>query len=93
MSGAIHPLPQYAFMAWCLVKTQGQLYLYIYLRKAGCEEVNSKELVLDLPKFKCQNFITKKMKLLQQECFDQVNNCQLFNKENVTMQLITLLFN
>jgi hypothetical protein len=27
MSGAIHPLPQYAFMAWCLVKAQGQLYL------------------------------------------------------------------
>jgi hypothetical protein len=25
MSGAIHPLPQYAFMAWCLVKAQGQL--------------------------------------------------------------------
>jgi hypothetical protein len=31
MSGAIHPLPQYAFMAWCLVKAQGQLYLFIYL--------------------------------------------------------------
>jgi hypothetical protein len=27
MGGAIHPLPQYAFMAWCLVKAQGQLYL------------------------------------------------------------------
>jgi hypothetical protein len=27
MSGAITPLPQYAFMAWCLVKAQGQLYL------------------------------------------------------------------
>jgi hypothetical protein len=27
MSGAIHPLPQYAFMAWCLAKAQGQLYL------------------------------------------------------------------
>jgi hypothetical protein len=26
-SGAIHPLPQYAFMAWCSVKAQGQLYL------------------------------------------------------------------
>jgi hypothetical protein len=26
---AIHPLPQYAFMAWCLVKAQGQLYLYL----------------------------------------------------------------
>jgi hypothetical protein len=31
MSGAIPPLPQYAFMAWCLVKAQGQLYLYLYL--------------------------------------------------------------
>jgi hypothetical protein len=30
MSGAINPLPQYAFMAWCLVKAQGQLYLFIY---------------------------------------------------------------
>jgi hypothetical protein len=29
MSGAIHTLPQYAFMAWCLVKAQGQLYLYL----------------------------------------------------------------
>jgi hypothetical protein len=28
MSGAIHPLLQYAFMAWCLVKAQGQLYLF-----------------------------------------------------------------
>jgi hypothetical protein len=28
MSGAIPPLPQYAFMAWCSVKAQGQLYLY-----------------------------------------------------------------
>jgi hypothetical protein len=24
----LHSLPQYAFMAWCLVKAQGQLYLY-----------------------------------------------------------------
>jgi len=23
--------PQYTFMAWCLVKAQGQLYLYIYV--------------------------------------------------------------
>jgi hypothetical protein len=28
MSGAIPLLPQYAFMAWCSVKAQGQLYLY-----------------------------------------------------------------
>jgi hypothetical protein len=28
MHGAIPPLPQYAFMAWCLVKAGGQLYLY-----------------------------------------------------------------
>jgi hypothetical protein len=28
MSGDIPPLPQYAFMAWCSVKAQGQLYLF-----------------------------------------------------------------
>jgi hypothetical protein len=33
MSGAIPPLPQYAFMAWCSVKAQVQLYLYLYIRK------------------------------------------------------------
>jgi len=27
MSGAINPRPQYAFMAWCLVKAQGEFYL------------------------------------------------------------------
>jgi len=27
MHGAIPPFPQYAFMAWCSVKAQGQLYL------------------------------------------------------------------
>jgi hypothetical protein len=27
MSGAIHPLPQYAFMAWCLVKSTGTTLL------------------------------------------------------------------
>jgi hypothetical protein len=29
MSGAVPPLPQYAFMAWCSVKAQGQLYLLL----------------------------------------------------------------
>jgi hypothetical protein len=29
MSGAILQLPQYASMAWCSVKAQGQIYLYI----------------------------------------------------------------
>jgi hypothetical protein len=55
MSGAIPPLPQYAFMAWCLVKAQGQLcllpLLFSYaamarsvrprLRKQGRGEVDS----------------------------------------------------
>jgi hypothetical protein len=30
MCGAIPPLPQYAFMAWCSVKAQGQFYLLIF---------------------------------------------------------------
>jgi hypothetical protein len=28
MRGAIPPLPQNAFMVWCSVKAQGQLYFY-----------------------------------------------------------------
>jgi len=28
--GVTPPLPQYAFMEWCSVKAQGQLYLYLY---------------------------------------------------------------
>jgi hypothetical protein len=36
MSGAVPPLPQYAFVAWCSVKAQGQLYLCLLPeRKAG----------------------------------------------------------
>jgi hypothetical protein len=31
MRGAIHPLPQYAFMAWCPVKEKAQGLLYLYL--------------------------------------------------------------
>jgi len=31
MSGSVPPLLHYAFMAWCLVEAQGQLYLYLYL--------------------------------------------------------------
>jgi hypothetical protein len=30
MHGATPPFPQYAFMAWCSVKAQGQLYLYVH---------------------------------------------------------------
>jgi len=32
-SGAIPPRPLYAFMAWCSVKAQGQLYLYLYRKE------------------------------------------------------------
>jgi hypothetical protein len=33
MSGAIHPSHQYAFMAWCSVKAQGQLLPFIAYAK------------------------------------------------------------
>jgi hypothetical protein len=45
MNVAIPPFPQYAFMAWCLVKAQGQLYLYLYLR---CLLVRMGEFPLDI---------------------------------------------
>jgi hypothetical protein len=31
MSGAIHPFPQYAFMAWCLVKHRDNFTFYLHL--------------------------------------------------------------
>jgi hypothetical protein len=31
MHGAIPPLPQYVFTAWCSVKTQAQLYLILII--------------------------------------------------------------
>jgi hypothetical protein len=45
MSGAIPPLPLYAFMAWCSVKAQKQLCLY--LREIGWEGVNWMHLAQD----------------------------------------------
>jgi hypothetical protein len=33
MSGAVPPLAQYAFMAWCSAKAQGQLYLYLLVER------------------------------------------------------------
>jgi hypothetical protein len=39
MSVAIPPLPQYAFIAWCSVKAQGQLYL-LPLSKNESKEPN-----------------------------------------------------
>jgi hypothetical protein len=52
MRGDILPLPQYAFMVWCSVKAQGQLYLnfiyrYIYVtminKNATLKQKNKKK--------------------------------------------------
>jgi hypothetical protein len=51
MSGTIPPFPQYAFMAWCSVKAQGQLYLTFYqpggLFYAAAPRPASREIRLD----------------------------------------------
>jgi hypothetical protein len=49
MLGAIPPLPQYAFTAWCSVEVQGQLYLYRW-NGVFCdfEDVILADLVTDL---------------------------------------------
>jgi hypothetical protein len=47
MSGAISPLPQYAFMAWCSVKAQGQLYLYHYSILYNHPQKNPEDLMLE----------------------------------------------
>jgi hypothetical protein len=35
MRGAIPPLPQYAFMAWCSVKAQGKLHIFFFYKRLG----------------------------------------------------------
>jgi hypothetical protein len=42
MSGAIHPLPQYAFMAWCLVKSTGTTLPLPGLNLVGTQEVDER---------------------------------------------------
>jgi len=47
MSGALPSLHQYAFMAWCLVKAQGQLYLYQYQASIESRQINSQVKYMD----------------------------------------------
>jgi hypothetical protein len=44
MSGAITPLPQYAFMAWCSLKKKhrGQLYLYFSQTVKNIDDAKSR---------------------------------------------------
>jgi hypothetical protein len=48
MSGAIPPFPQYAYIAWCSVKAQGQLYLYLETVRAVRLKKKSMETSLSL---------------------------------------------
>jgi hypothetical protein len=59
MSGAIPPLPHYAFMAWCSVKAQGQLYLLSYLTTTISAVRTSELCVLkDLRKILLRSFFS-----------------------------------
>jgi hypothetical protein len=55
MNGAIPPLPQYAFMGWCLVKAQGQLYFFP-LRIRAVDITSRKTLIIFMHKFLCLQF-------------------------------------
>jgi hypothetical protein len=52
MRGATLPLAQYAFMAWCSRKAQGQLYVYICLYRYSFENSSySTDVYVELPSF------------------------------------------
>jgi len=38
MSGTVTPFPQYAFMAWCSAKAQGQLYILPFYNTVKWED-------------------------------------------------------
>jgi hypothetical protein len=44
MSGVIHPLPQYAFMAWCLVKHRDSFTFKREKLAGGCRILHNEEL-------------------------------------------------
>jgi hypothetical protein len=46
MSGAIPPFPQYAFMAWCSVKSLGQLYFYLYFTNREEAKINGENYII-----------------------------------------------
>jgi hypothetical protein len=48
MRGAVLPLPQYAFMAWCSTKAQGQLYFYLTLKHFRMLLTEHRYMVLEL---------------------------------------------
>jgi hypothetical protein len=64
MSGAILPVPQYAFMAWCSVKAQGQvLLLENQLMKIMTDKRGSLFVPLKLGGGK-QNLLTKHKQII-----------------------------
>jgi hypothetical protein len=83
MSGAIHPLPQYAFTAWCSVKAQGQLYLYLYLNLNFF--VNAVLICYFVPKY--FNFATFSKDLLAISTSELLPSRKLIFIENATNHL------
>jgi hypothetical protein len=61
MRGAIHRLPQYAFMKWCLVKAQGQLYLYQYGRALNVSNTDfeRKSMQCSISTFKIFTYLSR----------------------------------
>jgi hypothetical protein len=55
MCGAIPPLPQYAFMAWCSVKAKGLLYLFINPELTGLACTSVYKMQKEILKQKCIN--------------------------------------
>jgi hypothetical protein len=54
MSGAIHPLPQYVFRAWCLVKHRDNFTFYIPLQ---CQADSDSSSIFIVKKIKFKLFL------------------------------------
>jgi hypothetical protein len=67
MCGAIPPLLQYAFMAWCSVKAQGQLYLYITIGCGISDKMQNIQINAVTTKQRQQRNKTTKIQILLQK--------------------------
>jgi hypothetical protein len=100
MSGAIHPLPQYAFMVWCLVKkkAQGQLYLYEPVKCWNGSTCSEKRIFREVRKLVVQQYLFNesstiilnnyKLNYSYLSLFKNVNHASIFR--NTKKALLTL---
>jgi hypothetical protein len=82
MSGAIPPLLQYAFMGWCSVEVQGQLYLFTSFENVKKFKISGNDILTD------QNYIHEEIKATLNSgngCYHSVQSLLFFRLFSINL--------